>query len=105
MPTKEEQDELRENCKWLFTSQNAVYGYEVTGPNGNSIFLPAAGYMYEGTLDDAGSYGYYWSSSLDTDYPYNAFSVIFYSDNVGWSSYLYRNDGRFNGQSVRPVCE
>ncbi len=99
MPTKAEQDELRNNCTWDWTTQNGVNGYKVTGPNGNSIFLPAAGYKYEGSLG-AGSYGYYWSSSLGTDSPVIAYYVYFGSDNVGWDY-----DTRNYGLSVRPVCQ
>ena len=100
MPTKAEQDELRNNCTWDWTTQNGVKGYKVTGPNGNSIFLPAAGYVVAGTLYYAGSDGYYWFSSLDTDNPSSAYYVSFYSDFVG----LYYS-GRYCGQSVRPVCQ
>jgi hypothetical protein len=100
MPTKAEQDELRNNCTWTWTTQNGVNGYKVTGPNGNSIFLPAAGYVNGGTLRSAGSNGYYWSSSLNTDNPNYAYYVSFSSDYVGWLSY-----NRFYGFSVRPVCK
>ena len=100
MPTKAEQDELRENCTWNWTTQNGVNGYKVTGPNGNSIFLPAAGYVYEGSLDGAGSYGIYWSSSLYTGYPDYACRVGFDSGRVDWSHY-----DRYCGFTVRPVCE
>ena len=99
MPTIAEQDELEDNCAWTWTIQNGVNGYKVVGPNGNSIFLPAAGHMLGGSLDRAGSYGYYWSSSLCTDYPDYACRVYFYSGYVGWS-FSYRG----YGQSVRPVC-
>ena len=101
MPTRAEQDELRKKCKWTWTSQNGVKGYKVIGRNGNSIFLPAAGYMYGGTLNNAGSYGYYWSSSLSTDNPDNAYYVGFESDDVGWYSGL----DRYYGFTVRPVCQ
>ena len=100
MPTKAEQDELRNNCTWTWTIQNGVNGYKVTGSNGNSIFLPAAGYMNKGTLHDAGSECDYWSSSLFTGYPGYAYYAYFYLDYVGWSHYE-RNYGR----SVRPVCQ
>ena len=100
IPTKAEQDELRDNCTWTWTTQNGVNGYKVTGPNGNSIFLPAAGYMYEGTLGNAGSHGEYWSSSLYTDDPSGAYNVNFNSDLVGWN-----RNGRSPGLSVRPVCK
>ncbi len=100
MPTKAEQDELRNNCTWDWTTQNGVNGYKVVGPNGNSIFLPAAGYMYFSSLNGAGSYGDYWSSSLCTDFPVDAYFVDFYSDGVDWGS-----STREYGRSVRPVCQ
>ena len=98
MPTDDEWTELRENCTWTWTSLNGVNGYEVkSNANGNSIFLPAAGYRFDG-LDGAGDYGYYWSSSLDADYPIHAWFVTFSSDNVNRGS-----SGRCYGLSVRPV--
>ena len=99
MPTKEEQDELRNNCTWTWITQNGVNGYTVTGPNGNSIFLPAAGYRDDSSLIGAGSYGIYWSSSLNTYYTSDAWYVYFYSSSV----YRYY-DYRHYGHSVRPVC-
>ena len=100
MPTKAEQDELRQQCTWTWTSKSGVNGYQVTGPNGKSIFLPAAGYRNVSSLNNVGSYGYYWSSSLFTGNPDDACGLDFYSDGVGWD-----NNGRYYGQSVRPVCQ
>ena len=100
MPTKEEQDELRTKCKWVWTKLNGVNGYKVIGPNGNSIFLPAAGCVYNSDLNFAGSIGYYWSSSLGTGNPTYAYCVFFYSGSVD----RYDNC-RSYGLSVRPVCE
>ncbi len=99
MPTLEEQEELVNNCTWTWTTQNGVDGRKVTGPNGNSIFLPAAGCMNEGTLYAAGSSGNYWSSSLLADRPSYAYYVFFYSDDVDWPIY-----DRYQANSVRPVC-
>jgi hypothetical protein len=100
MPTHDEFTELREKCSWTWTSHNGVKGYKVTSKiNGNSVFLPAAGYRYYSRLDLAGSYGSYWSSSLYTAIPYDARYVYFGSSAVGW-----RNNTRYYGQSVRPVC-
>ena len=103
MPTKEEQDELRENCTWEWTTENGVNGYRVTsnkaGYTNKSIFLPAAGYRYDSSLDDAGSYGSYWSSSLYSGSPNGAYDLGFYSSYVGWY-----NGNRYYGHSVRPVC-
>jgi hypothetical protein len=100
MPTEDEQIELLTNCTWTWTTQNGVNGYKVTGPNGNSIFLPAAGVMCKDMLLKAGSFGNYWSSSLDAISPSDAIDVDFDSD------YITPNFGiRSYGQSVRPVCQ
>ena len=100
MPTRAEQDELRNNCTWTWTSQNGVNGYKVVGPNGNSLFLPAAGYRFEDDLNNAGSYGYYWSSSLNGYNSYYAYDLYFNSGSVDWGS-----NYRYYGFSVRPVCQ
>jgi hypothetical protein len=100
MPTYKEFNELREKCSWTWTTENGVKGYKVVSKtNGNSIFLPAAGYRYNSSLSYAGSVGYYWSSSLYTGCPYYARCVYFDSSFVG----CY-NDYRYYGLSVRPVC-
>ena len=100
MPTDEEWTALRTQCTWTWTTQNGIYGRLVTSFNGNSIFLPAAGRRFDAHLYSAGSYGYYWSSSLNTDYPSLAWRVYFNSDNV-YRDYYYR----YYGFSVRPVWE
>ena len=100
MPTDVEWEELINSCTWTWTRLNGVNGYEVTSKtNGNSIFLPAAGYRRYGDLRNAGrDGGFYWPSSLCTDYPGDAWYVYFGSYNV------YKNYGdRCNGLSVRPV--
>lgn len=99
MPTDAEWTELRENCTWTWTTKNGVNGYEVKSKtNGNSIFLPAAGYCGNNGLDNAGYCGYYWSSLLDTGDPDGAWFVYFSSDDV-----IRLDSYRYYGQSVRPV--
>ena len=100
MPTKAEQDELREQCTWTLTTQKGVNGYMVTSKkNGKSIFLPAAGYRGGSSLSFAGSHGFYWSSSLNTGITSYAYYLDFFSSYVGWDYF-----GRDKGRSVRPVC-
>lgn len=100
MPTKAEMQELEDNCTWEWTIQGGNNGYRVTGTNGNSIFMPAAGFYYNGSLELTDSLGAYWSSSLSLGtYPYDACNLNFYSNDMG-----IHNDGRVFGQSVRPVC-
>ena len=98
MPTDAEWDELINNCTWTWTNKSGVSGYEVKASNGNSIFLPAAGYRYSGYLNYAGDNGRYWSSSLNTYYPSSARSAYFFSDFV-----YSAGRSRYYGQSVRPV--
>ena len=100
MPTTAEQDELINNCTWTWTTKNGVNGYKVTSKtNGNSIFLPAAGYRSGSSVYRVGSYGYYWSSSLYESNPCHAYYLGIYSGDVDWSY-----DGRYYGHTVRAVC-
>lgn len=105
MPTKAEQDELINECTWTWTTQNGVNGYRVTsnksGYKDKSIFLPAAGYRDGTSLYDVGSWGIYWSSSLYTDSPSDAFCIYYNTNYVYWLT----NDSRCNGHSVRPVYD
>lgn len=100
MPAKAEMEELLSKCVWTWTMQEGCKGYKVTGSNGHSIFLPAAGWYVGSSLSNAGDSGNYWSSRPC-------------SGNLRYAHYLffdgnYRNmswDYRFNGHSVRPVSE
>ncbi len=85
MPTLAQQDELREHCTWTWTTLNGVNGCLVTGPNGNSIFLPAAGYRWREMLLGVGedSDGINWSRSLNLELSEVAYCLYFNSDNSG----------------------
>ena len=108
MPTKAEQDDLRNNCTWTWYSSgntefNGIAGYKVisnkSGYTDRFIFLPAAGYRYDTNLIGVGDIGYYWSSSLSSVNPFRAWYIDFNSSKV---SADYRS--RSYGRSVRPVC-
>lgn len=82
-----------------WTTLNDVYGRKITSKsNGNSIFLPAAGYRWNDDLYDAGSGGYYWSSSLYPTYDGGAYYLYFDSGLWEWSG-----NYRGYGHSVRAV--
>ena len=100
MPTDAEMQELMDKCTWTWTTQNGVNGCKVTGPNGNSIFLPAAGFRLGSSLRDAGSYGGYWGSTPDEGGSSSAYSLYFGSDD-----HFMIHFNRYNGLSVRPVLE
>ena len=100
MPTVDEIKELVNSCSWEWTTQNGVNGQKATGPNGNSIFLPAAGFRLIVDLNDMGSYGFYWSSSLRPDYDGDVYHLGFGSDRTSWNGDSKRN----YGFPVRAVC-
>lgn len=102
MPTIEQFEELCDYCSWTWISRNGKNGYLVTGPNNNSIFLPAAGYYWGERLFGEGSSGYYWSSTLHRymDYEYCAYELWF-------EEYLCipQENYRYEGVSIRAVCQ
>lgn len=99
MPTDAEWTELLRNCTWTWMQVNGVDGYRVSASNGNSIFLPAAGYRRETSLESADTFlGNYWSASLYSDDSSCAYGVSFKLDFEGRSVC-----GRQDGRSVRPV--
>ena len=100
MPTVAEFQELDNHCNKVWATINGVNGIKFTSKkNDNSIFLPAAGYRGIDDLYSVGSDGYYWSSSLLTDCPYDAYYMNFDSGSV-YADYYYF---RYDGLSVRPV--
>lgn len=93
LPSKEQWEELKAECQWAWTGS----GYKVTGPNGNSITLPAAGHRgCDGSVSLVGSYGAYWSSTPGDSG--NAWFLTFGSGVVDVGNY-----GRCYGRSVRLV--
>ncbi|MCQ2313327.1 MAG: DUF1566 domain-containing protein [Paludibacteraceae bacterium] len=101
MPTKAELEELQNNCTWTWTTLNNISGYEVKGPNNNTIFLPVSGWRSNSVLYADGDRGYYWSSSL---YEYS-------DSNSAYDLYFSSSDKdcmrshRCDGLPVRPVCK
>ena len=109
MPTKEEQQELQNNCTWTWTTQNGVDGYTVKSKiNGKSIFLPLAGEC-SGFAQSPFDFGRYWSSSVETDYWFGAYFLQMVPEERGneLSNIDYGVSCTFNkpiyGCSVRPV--
>ena len=98
MPTQEEFKELLDNTTVTWTTQNGVNGRLFTATNGNSLFLPAAGYYKESNLNKVGNQGRYWSSTLYTENNYYAW-ILYFNNSV-----CYKNsDYRYYGLSVRAV--
>ncbi|MBR5777591.1 MAG: zinc-ribbon domain-containing protein [Bacteroidales bacterium] len=100
MPTEEEMKELETKCTWVWETKNGINGYKIIGPNGNSIFLPAAGYKLSTECNYAGEYGLYWSST-----PYDIFSN--YACFLCFSNGRYYVDSHYRsvGHTIRPVAD
>jgi hypothetical protein len=102
MPKYSEMKELKEKCTWTWEVNNGVKGMRVTGPNGNSIFLPASGYSKDNAQDyyNIEISGNYWTRSCDFSY----------SDDNGWSL-IFDNElnvceypqDRYYKYNIRPV--
>ena len=89
LPTKEQIEELVDECQWVWTGK----GYNVDGPNGNSIYLPAAGVRNcEDSLGGVGVHGIYWSSMRDTNNSYSQ---------TAWCGYYTYNNIYVK---TRPCC-
>lgn len=95
LPTIEQLIELRDECEWTWNGN----GYTVVGTNGNSIFLPVAGYRFtDGTVVFANLFGFYWSLTENgSDYAYylrsseNEIAINFYTQASGLSVRLIYN--------------
>lgn len=102
-PSESDFQELIDNCTWTWSTVGDVTGYLVTsnksGYENASIFLPAAGYCYNGSRGSNLSYGYYWCSNVSNNNSFYARELVFYS-----SHYSIGNGARLYGENVRPVC-
>ena len=98
MPTRKDWEELYHTTTCVWTTQNGVDGRLLTGPNGNSIFLPAAGFCMDGELYGSGL-GIYWSGTLHSDFTIRGWSFHFDSVNC----HVCGTYERCRGQVVRAV--
>ena len=103
IPTIDEWTELYEKCNWMWVVQNGINGYKITGPSGNSIFLPVAGFIFNKRSYYLGTDGFYWTNSLhinDESKSSDASGVSMGSDKINLSYHGLRCIGR----SIRPIC-
>ena len=100
IPTNIECQELVDKCKWIWATQGGHSGCKIVGPNGNSIFLPAAGFCYSKNFNYCDSRGLYWSATAIGGYKNRAYHIGF------GCGYNYCDDyGCDNGLTIRPVSE
>ena len=115
MPTSSELKDLNDKCTWQWTTQNNVTGYKVTGPNGNSIFLPCAGLMRGSNLDFASVGASYATSTLYGEYSWHTWTLSWYQQysqngryfisNNEWVPFQNYGSGtvRYFGRTIRAV--
>ena len=98
MATSDEYTELINDCTWILVENE---GYKVTGPNGNSIFIPTSGFYNGSSLDNSGTFS--WSSTPCNEYDNDVQSKAFciYADFIFVSNLA----DRYVGATVRPVVE
>lgn len=100
IPTPEQVEELINNTTSTWTTQDGVKGRLFTSKkNDKSIFIPAAGVAWDGSLSLSGDFGYIWSRVLSTGLVGSGQSLYFDSGNAGLDGDYYRG----NGFSVRGV--
>ena len=102
IPNEAEIQELIDECTFSYYQSSDVKGVIVTGPNGNCILLPSAGYNWQ-SLENLGAKGHYWSSQAisNDEWYYNARNLEFDNANL----YYMATSARWCGMSVRPVSE
>ena len=102
MTTYTEIDELAKNCSWEWTQINEVNGFKITGSNGNSIFLPAAGLKAEGLdmLFNEGSY--YWGAAYIESWSASGSRATAFGGGSGSQSNIFFSP-RYYGYTIRPV--
>ena len=98
-PTTNQQKELIDKCTWTWTQRNGVNGLLATGPNGNTLFLPAAGMRWFESLFSQGEDGEYWSCTL-YDCPF--INCLYFAMTVEGYAH-WGNNYPYIGQSVRAV--
>lgn len=120
LPSDEEFQELRYECQWQWTTIDGQEGCQVTGPNGNSIFLPASGYIIDGNCITGGEgddyrWGAYWSATPDSFGDEDSMYLGFDEDHYDYDlpedpEDEYYDDGemvmarqRYYGLTIRPV--
>lgn len=94
-------EELVKDCIWTWTTMNDHNGYEIVGPNGQSIFLPANGYRINDALNAVDDKGYYLSRTLDEDDS----RTIYYHNFTPTEKEKYGRYYRYAGFGIRAVYE
>lgn len=99
LPTEKQFEELLQECQWTWKSVDGHWGYEIRGKNGNTIFLPAAGWICSTNVDYRDKYGYYWSAERAPLNQQFARSLQFPKNGKG----IVGNGYLYYGRSIRAV--
>ena len=100
LPTPAEIDELIDKCHWEWTNEDGINGYRITGTNGNSIFIPAAGYRLGTELKYVGEYCHCWSTT-PVEWCNNGSYILYFGEGNIYRIWNFR----YFGRSIRAVCK
>lgn len=98
IPSKDNMEELLSCCSWKVETKNGIYGWRVTGTNGNSIYLAAAGSASGNRVAGVGEFGRYWTSTLHEGGNCSAYNLRF-----NRATCELVDDTRFYGRTIRPI--
>lgn len=100
MPTPSEYAELIEKCTLEWTQISGINGFKVTGPNGNSIFMPAAGVKMYSSLSEGNNWLYYATDAVGPD---NGRCILYIKQNDNTKFYSFNGSSKYYGFTIRPV--
>ena len=98
-PTASQWQELKDYCSWVWTSVNGQCGYRVSA-YGNSIFIPASGYMRDANHYESNLSGFYWARESSSSNTLMAYGLY-----INESDFLWGNRSRYTGRSIRPTLQ
>ena len=102
MPSKKDWQELVEKCTWTRINYFNIKGFQVKGPNGNSIFLPFTGVRFNENISNIGVGNYWTSEIVESD---RTCAYYFYMDKDGPNDNVDTRNYIYSGRAVRPVCD
>lgn len=103
MPSYDELEELRTKCEWTYTTMNNTAGFSITGPNGNSIFIPAAGALGRGEISERGDNAFIWSG-VNKNGKYYASCLHVHSKTYQSNPIFMSYTGKEVGMTIRAVA-
>ena len=101
LPTDEEVQELYDRCTWEWLMRDGICGRKITGPSGNSIFIPATGIAVDDNVVVRGSIGIYWIAGTPASSQDAANALAYYFDSANIYRMYYPKTNTFPIRAVK----